>query len=52
MADLRASTSGFESKSIGSGADAGAIVAATCELWVYVGRGGNAVAVKGGVIGL
>ncbi|KAK5636874.1 hypothetical protein RRF57_012586 [Xylaria bambusicola] len=52
MADFSASTSGFESKSIGSGAGAGAAVASRCELWVCVGRSGNVAAFKGGVIGL
>ena len=52
MADLSARTSGFESKSMGSGAGTGTAVVSTCEPWVWVGRGGNVVAFRGGVIGL
>lgn len=52
MADLMARTSGLLSKSMGSGSGAGAARASTCELCVYVGRGGKVVAFRGGVIGL
>lgn len=52
MADLIARTSGLLSKSMGSSAGGGAALASICELCVCVGRGGKAVAFRGGVIGL
>lgn len=52
MADLSAKTSGFASKSRGSGGGAVAATAFWCEAYVYAGRGGRATGFSGGVIGL